>query len=176
MEEEKPEVEINQTVNVDNGEEIVFDINKKGNIKIVSSKLENKEVEYILVNGIKVTKTTIETKLTRDIAGYSTKEYFIVGNGSIILLSTLFEDLNLDVKEGYNIGVVFKDGEKIADLAKLNIVDTSVNEDNEDNKDKENDNIVNTGGTNTIYPFIFGVILVVSGAVFILKNKKSKQC
>ena len=51
-------------------------------------------------------------------------------------------------------------------------MDTSVNEDNEDNKDKENDNIVNTGGTNTVYPFIFGLILIVSGTVFILRNKK----
>lgn len=134
VEEENPEVippiENSLIVNVDNGEEIVFDITKPTDIKIISSKLKNKDIEYILVNGIKVTKTTIEGKLTRNISAYSTEEYFITGNGYITLSAKLFEDLNLDIKEDYNIGVGFADGSEITDLVKLSIVDSSVDIDN----------------------------------------------
>lgn len=148
---EKPPVENNQIVNVDNGEEIVFDIAKPTNIKIISSKLENKEVEYILINGIKVTRRSIEDNVTRSISAYATEEYFTTANGSITLSAKLFEDLNLDVKEGYNIGVGFVDGSKIADLVKLNVVDSSIDntvtppvEDNGDNSNTgSNSNNVN---------------------------------
>lgn len=151
-----PPTENNQIVNIDKGEEIVFDITKPTNIKIVSSKLENKDVEYILVNGIKVTKTTIEGKLTRSISAYATKEYFSVDNGSIILSAELFEDLNLDTKEGYSIGVGFTDGSQITELAKLSIVDSSVDTENtvtspveEDENDSDNGNNSNSGSDST---------------------------
>ena len=134
VEEEKPEekpevtppVENNQIVNADKGEEIVFDITKPSNVTIVSSKLENKDIDYILVNGIKVTRTTIERKLARSISEKSTGDYFTVSNGSITLAAKLFEDLNLDPKEGYNIGVGFVDGSEITNLVKLNVVDSSI--------------------------------------------------
>lgn len=159
--EEKPEVNLpvedNQIINIDNGEEIVFDVNEPTNIKIVSSKLENKEVEYILVNGIKVTKTTIEGKSIRSTSTYSTKEYFTTSNGYIILSAKLFEDLNLDIKEGYNIGVVFADGSEITDLVKLNIMDSSIDKENivtppvadNENNSNNNENITNVESNST---------------------------
>lgn len=161
VEEEKPEVkppvENNLIVNVDNGEKIVFDINKPTNIKIISSKLENKDIEYILVNGIKVTKTTIERNLTRNISLASINEYFTTDNGSITLSARLFEDLNLDVKDDYNIGVGFADGTEITNLVKLNIVDTNNvvtppinnNENNSTtNKEETNNSETNNSETN----------------------------
>ena len=164
VEEEKPEerpevtppVENSQIINADNGEKIVFDITKPTNIKIISSKLENKDIEYILVNGIKVTRTTIERELARAISAYSTKEYFTTSNGSITLSAKLFEDLNLDVKEGYNIGVGFADGSEIADLVKLSIVDSSMDTDNivtppaEDNENNSNNGNTSNSGSNSI--------------------------
>ena len=164
VEEEKPEekpevtppVENSQIVNADNGEKIVFDITKPTNIKIISSKLENKDIEYILVNGIKVTRTTIERELARAISEYSIKEYFTTSNGSITLSAKLFEDLNLDIKEGYNIGVGFADGSEIADLVKLSIVDSSMNTDNivtppagDSENNSNNGNTSNDGSNST---------------------------
>ena len=156
VEEEKPEVkppvENNLIVNVDNGEKIVFDINKPTNIKIISSKLENKDIEYILVNGIKVTKTTIERNLTRNISLASINEYFTTDNGSITLSARLFEDLNLDVKDDYNIGVGFADGTEITNLVKLNIVDTNnvVTPPINDNENNSTTNKEETNNSETI--------------------------
>lgn len=156
VEEEKPEVkppvENNLIVNVDNGEKIVFDINKPTNIKIISSKLENKDIEYILVNGIKVTKTTIERNLTRNISLASINEYFTTDNGSITLSARLFEDLNLYVKDDYNIGVGFADGTEITNLVKLNIVDTNnvVTPPINDNENNSTTNKEETNNSETI--------------------------
>lgn len=169
--EEKPEVnppveenhEVNSpvedttVVDIDNGEEILFDISKPTNIKILSSKLENKEVEYILVNGIKVTRTTIEGKLIRNAYTYAAKEYFTTSSGYIVLSANLFEDLNLDVKDGYNIGVGFADGSEITDLAKLSIMDSSNEQENtvtpptanNENNSNNNGNTSNVGSNST---------------------------
>ncbi len=198
-EEEKPEVkppvENNLIVNVDNGEKIVFDINKPTNIKIISSKLENKDIEYILVNGIKVTKTTIERNLTRNISLASINEYFTTDNGSITLSARLFEDLNLDVKDDYNIGVGFADGTEITNLVKLNIVDTNNvvtppinNNENNSTTNKEETNNSETNNSETTnseinklpntgssassgISLIFGMISAFMGTV-LLRNKK----
>ena len=199
VEEEKPEVkppvENNLIVNVDNGEKIVFDINKPTNIKIISSKLENKDIEYILVNGIKVTKTTIERNLTRNISLASINEYFTTDNGSITLSARLFEDLNLDVKDDYNIGVGFADGTEITNLVKLNIVDTNNvvtppinnNENNSTTNKEETNNsetnnseatnseinkLPNTGSSaSSGISLILGMISAFMGTV-LLRNKK----
>ena len=199
VEEEKPEVappvENNLIVNVDNGEKIVFDINKPTNIKIISSKLENKDIEYILVNGIKVTKTTIERNFTRNISLASINEYFTTDNGSITLSARLFEDLNLDVKDDYNIGVGFADGTEITNLVKLNIVDTNNvvtppinnNENNSTTNKEETNNsetnnseannseinkLPNTGSSaSSGISLIFGMISAFMGTV-LLRNKK----
>ena len=199
VEEEKPEVkppvENNLIVNVDNGEKIVFDINKPTNIKIISSKLENKDIEYILVNGIKVTKTTIERNFTRNISLASINEYFTTDNGSITLSARLFEDLNLDVKDDYNIGVGFTDGTEITNLVKLNIVDTNNvvtppinnNENNSTTNKEETNNsetnnseannseinkLPNTGSSaSSGISLIFGMISAFMGTV-LLRNKK----
>ena len=199
VEEEKPEVkppvENNLIVNVDNGEKIVFDINKPTNIKIISSKLENKDIEYILVNGIKVTKTTIERNLTRNISLASINEYFTTDNGSITLSARLFEDLNLDVKDDYNIGVGFADGTEITNLVKLNIVDTNNvvtppinNNENNSTTNKEETNNSETNNSETTnseinklpntgssassgISLIFGMISAFMGTV-LLRNKK----
>ncbi|MCQ2969218.1 MAG: DUF5011 domain-containing protein, partial [Clostridium sp.] len=142
-------VENTETVNVDNGEKVVFDKNKPSNIKIVSSKLQNKDVEYILVNGIKVTKTAIEGKLSR-----SVEEYFTTSDGAITLSAKLFEDLNLDVKENYTIGVGFTDGNEITELVELVMVDNTVtppgqnNGNNNSNTNGGNNNNTNNGNTN----------------------------
>ena len=158
MEEEKPEVippvENNQIVNVDKGEEIVVDITKPTNVTITSSKLENKDVEYILINGIKVTKTSIEYGDVQAISAFEVKEYFTVNNGSITLSQQLFEDLNLDVKDGYTVGVGFADGNEISELVKLNVVNSSVNVENpvippvEENKNNSTPNKENNSTTN----------------------------
>lgn len=199
VEEEKPEVvppvENNLIVNVDNGEKIVFDINKPTNIKIISSKLENRDIEYILVNGIKVTKTTIERNLTRDISLASINEYFTTDNGSITLSARLFEDLNLDVKDDYTIGVGFADGTEITNLVKLNIVDTinvvtppiNDNENNSTTNNSETNNsetnnseatnfkinkLPNTGSSaSSGISLIFGMISTFMGTVLLKKKK-----
>ena len=134
---EIPSIEEDRIVNVDNGEVIIFDRSNPTNIKVISSKLENKDIEYILINGIKITKTIIE--------GYNNNEaYFNVGNGFIILSTKLFEDLNLDIKDNYIVGIRFADDSEITELAKLNIVDNSKNNIIINPEDKGNNNINNT--------------------------------
>ena len=166
-----PPVENSLVVNIDKGEVIVYDINKPTNIKVVSSKLENKDVEYIIVNGIKVTKNKIEGKLARN----ASKEYFTTSKGSITLTSKLFEELNLDVKEGYKIGVGFSDGTEIADLAILKVVNTNniVTEPSADNKEEinkleENNKLPNTGvaAASTVPLFITTISSLVATVLF----------
>lgn len=166
-----PPIENTPVVNIDKGEVIVYDINKPTNIKVVSSKLENKDVEYIIVNGIKVTKNRIEGKLARN----ASKEYFTTSKGSITLTSKLFEELNLDVKGGYIIGVGFTDGTEIADLATLKVVNTNniATKPSADNKEEiniveENNKLPNTGvaATSTVPLFITTISSLVATVLF----------
>ena len=143
--EDKPELENSTIVNVDKGESVLYNPNKPTNIKIVSSKLANKDVDYILVNGIKITKNKIIGKLE----GRASNEYFTTSNGSITLNTKLFEELNLDTKENYKIGVVFTDGTEISNLTTLKVVNTGnmVTKPSEDNK--QNDSTTNNKENNS---------------------------
>ena len=77
-----------------------------------------------------------------------------MNNGSITLSQQLFEDLNLDVKDGYTVGVGFADGNEISELVKLNVVNSSVNVENpvippvEKNKNNSTPNKENNSTTN----------------------------
>ena len=178
---EIPSIEEDRIVNVDNGEVIIFDRSNPTNIKVISSKLENKDIEYILINGIKITKTIIE--------GYNNNEaYFNVGNGFIILSTKLFEDLNLDIKDNYIVGIRFADDSEITELAKLNIVDNSKNNIIINPEDKGNNNINNTNikveqnseeNTKTdinsevspVITLVLGIISALVGCVPIIRGK-----
>ena len=77
-----------------------------------------------------------------------------MNNGSITLSQQLFEDLNLDAKDGYTVGVGFADGNEISELVKLNVVNSSVNVENpvippvEENKNNSTPNKENNSTTN----------------------------
>ncbi|MDD6795359.1 MAG: ZmpA/ZmpB/ZmpC family metallo-endopeptidase, partial [Clostridiaceae bacterium] len=120
---EKPEVPDNGVV--DKEEEVIFDIAKPTDIKITSSKLEGKKVDYIVVNSVKITKASMLKLTVRDTLVDYNDEYYIVNDGSIILLAKLFEILSLDANKGYTISVAFTDGEEIENFATLSVVDSS---------------------------------------------------
>lgn len=118
----KPE-DKNEIVNVDKGKKVIFDVSKPNNIKIVSSKLKGKEVDYIVVNGVKITKSSMARLIYNDTLVDYNNEYYTVVDGGIILYSKLFEALQLDTNKDYEIGVVFTDGATIENLTTIKVVD-----------------------------------------------------
>ncbi|MDD6771417.1 ZmpA/ZmpB/ZmpC family metallo-endopeptidase [Inconstantimicrobium porci] len=123
---EKPENN-SQVIDIDKGQKVTFDKAKPNNIKIVSNKLANKSVDYIVVNGVKITKPSLSRLKTVDTLVDNNDEYYTVTDGGIVLFAKLFETLKLSPNSGYDIGVAFTDGEEIAKLTTIDIVDTSNN-------------------------------------------------
>lgn len=123
---EKPENN-SQVIDIDKGQKVTFDKAKPNNIKIVSNKLANKSVAYIVVNGVKITKPSLSRLKTVDTLVDNNDEYYTVTDGGIVLFAKLFDELKLSSNSTYDIGVAFTDGEEIEKLTTISIVDTSNN-------------------------------------------------
>ena len=154
-----------QVVNIDNGEKVTFDVAKPKNIKIVSGKLTNKEIQYIVVNGVKITKPSMARVRALDTIVDYNDEYYTVTDGGIVLFAKLFDTLKQNSNGIYDIGVAFTDGEKIENLTRISMIDTSstVNDskpnvskpntgnsinkgDSVDKENKEESNVVSVSG------------------------------
>lgn len=154
-----------QVVNIDNGEKVTFDVAKPKNIKIVSGKLTNKEIQYIVVNGVKITKPSMARVRALDTIVDYNDEYYTVTDGGIVLFAKLFDTLKQNSNGIYDIGAAFTDGEKIENLTRISMIDTSstVNDskpnvskpntgnsinkgDSVDKENKEESNVVSVSG------------------------------
>lgn len=114
-------------IDIDKGQKVTFDKAKPKNIKIVSNRLANKKVDYIVVNGVKIIKPSVSRLKAVNTLVDNNDEYYTVTDGAIVLFAKLFETLKLSPNSGYDIGIAFTDGEEIAKLTTINIVDTSNN-------------------------------------------------